>query len=375
MGGDTFVLQLGRLTIRRIGSPLLLCLAALAVPGIVRAREASAPRLNFYPSLQLAFVAGAAENYFRSHCGVVNSSGAAMTDLVIRQRFPAGFTPSLHDPDAQSLFWRPEGFKDTLEGNLYTVTIPQLRVAEATVLAVRLPYQGRPSSVTFTGVEVEFTQDGQRHSEKGPDQTWDLSKYTRYSGTIREFIKRYAGMDLAMPAHGDDWSFSQLAAEAAGRVTTGPVEIGSESAGRVRFSLQAGAPGTLRRILVIRTPVNPSRQLSANDEVRRYVLDKVQAKADFILDADAMSIQKKKLGRYDAWVADTRWRDRVKDRLGEGPSRWYVFTDQKGGNDYVINLSVQGRGVGPGKADVPNPKKEEELMAQLEEIVASLRIL
>ncbi|HET9480231.1 MAG TPA: hypothetical protein VFP98_00610, partial [Candidatus Polarisedimenticolia bacterium] len=116
-------------------------------------------------------------------------------------------------------------------------------------------------------------------------------------------------------------------------------------------------------------------ELKAGDEVRRLVMDQVQATADFTLDADNAVIEQQRIGRYDAWVLETRWRDRVKERLGEGPSRWYVFADKKAGLQYIINLSAQGRGAGPGRADAPNPEREQELMAELEGIVTTLRIL
>lgn len=350
---------------------ILTSLASLAAP----ASAQDAPRLTFYPSLQVRFVDGEARNYFFSQAGVVNASGASMTNLTLRQRFPEGFTAKLISPEAQSVFKRAEGFSESLEGNVYTMKLPELRIAEATALAVELTYQGRPGTVTFPGVEVEYTQDGQQIREKGPDQTWDLSKYTRYSGTLREFIKRYAGLDLVIPDSGDDWGFSTLAARATGRIATGTVEIDAETSGRLRFSIQAGTPGTLRQLMVIRRPYDPARYPGANDEVRRIILDLVQTTADFSLDGDDFSVQKRKLGRWDAWVAQTRWRDRVKDRMGEGPSQWYVFADEKTGGQYIINISAQGRGAGVGKADVPNPAREQELMAQLDRIVSSMRVI
>lgn len=355
-----------------LGAVALVLILASSPP--TQARQGDAPKLTFYPSLQIRFVAGQARNFFYSQAGVVNSSGAPMKNLTLMQRFPEGFTPRLIDPQAQAVFKRPEGFTEKLEGNVYSIHLPELRIAEATALAVELTYQGRPAATTFSGVEVDYTQGDQAISEKGPDQTWDLSKYTKYSGTLREFIKRYAAMDMAVPEDAE-WGFSTFAARAAGRDAAGPVEIEGEPSGRMRFSIQAGAPGDLRQLMVIRRPLDPARQPKANDEVRRLVSDLVQSTADFTLDTDAMSIQKKRVGRWDAWVVETAWRDRVKDRLGEGPSRWYVFPDVKSSAQYIMNISAQARGVGPGKADVPNPAREQQLMAELEAIVISLRLI
>ena len=337
--------------------------------------EATAPKLTFYPSLQLRFVDGQARNYFFSQAQVVNVSGGPMSDLVLKQSFPDGFTARLLTPAAQSSFKRPQGFSESLENNVYMIKLPELRVAEATSLAVELTYIGRPAFVTFPGIEVEYGPADQRAKEKGSDLSWDLSRYTKYSGTLRELIKRFAGMDMSIPTAEDDWGFSNLVARSAGKPSTGPVEIETDPSGRLKFSLQAGAPGNLRQMVVIRRPFDPARQPKANDEVRRFVMDQVQVTADYTLDGDNMSIQKKKVGRYDAWVADTVWRDRVKERLGEGPSRWYIFPDDKLANLYIVNISAQGRGAGPGQADAPNPAKDQELMTQLEGMLTSLRIL
>jgi hypothetical protein len=268
-----------------------------------------------------------------------------------------------------------EGFSESLEGNTYTMKLSQLRIAEDSTLAVQLDYSGRPGQVTFPGVEVEYTQDGVTRTEKGPDQTWDLSRYTKYSGTLREFIKRYAGMELAVGEGTDDWGFTNIAAMAAGRPNaTGAVEIDNDQSGRTRFSLAAGLPGNLRQIMVLKRKYDPARYPKAGDEVRRLIMDSVQSTSEFSLDSDNAEITKGKLGRWDAWILDTRWRDKVKDRLGEGPSRWYLFADDKSATQFLISIQAQGRGGGPGKADVPAPQREAALMSELEKVVSTLRL-
>ncbi|MGH9867711.1 MAG: hypothetical protein ACREAA_06055 [Candidatus Polarisedimenticolia bacterium] len=366
---------------RRAGKPSRATVVALMLGTMLTAgsapssaRQADAPKLTYYPSLQLKFRDAQARNYFVLQSGLVNASGGPLSDLVIRQRFPEGFTPSLLSTGAHEAMLRPEGFSESLEGGVYTMKLANLRVAEATLVLAELSYQGRPAAVPFPPLEVEYTLDGQRRSEKGPELTWDLSKYTKYSGTLREYIKRYAGLDMKIPFEDEDWGFSGLASRLGGKIATGPVEIESESSGRMRFSLQAGAPGTTRQLMLVRRPAGSARSFNAGDEVRRFVMDMVQSMADFTLDVDDFSVKKAKVGRFDAWVCETRWRDRVKDRLGEGPSRWYIFSDDKQ-SQYVVNISAQGRGVGPGRADTPNPDRERELMVELESMVASIRVL
>ncbi len=352
-----------------------LAISAALLLGALPARGQGAPKLAFYPSLNLRFEAGEAKNFFHSWSWVVNTSGALMTDLVLTQRFPEGFSGTRLDMEALASLKRPEGHTDSLEGDVYTLRLPELRIAEATALTVELSYKGRPGPVTFPGVEVEYTQGGERHSEKGPDRSWELSKYTKYSGTIRDFIKRYAGLDLRFPRSTDAWGFNSIATRAEGRFPMGVVEIEEAMGGRLGFSIEAGTPGSFRQLMLSRRRFDPARDLLSNDEVRRYIMNSVKSSADFVLDEDGMSITKRKIGRWEAWVADTRWRDRVKDRLGEGPSRWYIFVDQDSENQYVLNISAQGRGVGAGNMDAPNPEREQELISELEGIVESMRIL
>jgi hypothetical protein len=366
----------GRVSLRRtLAVTAALLPALLAVPGVPSGREGEAPKMTFYPSLHLKFVDGQARNYFYALAWVVNVSGSPMTDLTLTQEFPEGFTPRLLGKEAQADFKRPVGFNESLEKNTYTIKLPELRLAEATPLAVELTYQGRPAAVTFPGVRAEFMQGGQRTTEKGPDQTWDLSKYTKYSGTLQEFIKRYAGLELKLPNKDEDWGFSALVARAAGHFPTGVVEVESEASGRMRFAIQAGILGNLRQMMLARRAYNPARELKASDEVRRFIMDSVQATADFTIDGDNMVIQRKRVGRWEAWEANTRWRDKVKDRMGEGPSRWYVFADEKSGNQFVIHIAAQAIGPAGGKSDDTVTAREQDLMSEMEGIVASLRIL
>lgn len=358
---------------RRVLAGTIACL--LLSWGMADARQEPQRQLNFYPSLQLKFVSGQAHNYFLSRTGIVNMSGKVMRNLTLQQTFPDKLHPRVINEDqADLLIGRPKGFTESIDGNTYTVHVPELRVAEATALVVVLTYKGRPADVTFKGAKVTFTLDAETHEETGPDQTWDLSKYTKYSGTLREFIKRYAKLDMMIPA-AEGWGFTDLASRMNGRFPTGPVEITTTRSGRMRFSIQAGTPGTLSRILVIKRPYNPAQELKAKDEVRRLIMGMVRSSADFTLDADEMSIRKDKIGKFNGWVAETRWYDRVKDRLGEGPSRWYVFLDKKAVNQYIIALSAQGRGIGPEKIDTPNDEKEQELMSRMAQIITKIRIL
>lgn len=359
-------IERGRFMATIVAVALLLSLAAGESRG-------QAPKLTYYPALELQFPSDGGKNFFISQSWIVNSSGKPMTDLVLTQRFPKGFTAELPPASELVRLKLPEGTTHSLEKNVYTMKLPELRIAEATALVVTLRYKGRPGSVDFPGTEVSFMQDGEKQTEKGPDLTWDISKYTRYSGSMEDFIKRYADLDLDLPDA--QWGFSSAAARAAGRIPTGVVEIESGPGDRLRFSIEGGKPGDLRQMMVMRRNYNPARKLTAQHEVRRYVEDLVKTTSEFMLDVDEMVIGKEKLGELDTWVVNTRWYDRVKDRLGNGPSRWYIFVDDDEKYQYVINISAQALGSGTANLEAPKPEKEEALMAGMAQVLQGLRIL
>src|SRR5262245_9688866 len=96
------------------------------------ARQSDAPKLTYYPSLKLKFRDAQARNYFVLQSGLVNASGGALTDLVVRQRFPQDFNPNLLASGSHEAMLRPGGFSESLEGGVYTMKLASLRVAEAT---------------------------------------------------------------------------------------------------------------------------------------------------------------------------------------------------------------------------------------------------
>jgi hypothetical protein len=171
---------------------------------------------------------------------------------------------------------------------------------------------------------------------------------------------------------GADWGFSSLASKMRAKTPVGMVEIDGDSS-EGRFSVLSGAPGETREMLVAWKPAAKAKPSSTPEDIKKLVGDQIFSGSDFTLDLEGAKVEKRSFARGQALVLDSRWKDRVAARLGEGPIRWYLYDDAESKEQFLVMIRAQGRGAGPGKADVPNPDKEAALMKELEGMAQSLR--
>ncbi|MBI3450481.1 MAG: hypothetical protein HY049_16385 [Acidobacteria bacterium] len=356
---------------RSLSALALFPILSAAAPSPSFTRQAEAPQLSISPSFQLKF--NGSHNYLLATLVIINASGLEMRNLTVTQVFPDGFAPAAAPDGIHELLTRPEGFAESLQGSTYTMTVPVLHRRELTTGFVVLNYKGRPSDADVAPAEVSYSAGGEDHREKGPPVKLDLSKYSKYSGSLSEYLKRYAGIQIRIPdSTTGDWGFSSLAAKARARSPLGMIEVDGD-ASEGRFSLLAGAPGDLREVLMSWRPKEKAKAASSPEEVHKILSDQIAAGADFTIELEGAAPEKGAFARGDAWSVATRWKDRVPARLGEGPLKWYVYTDPQKGTQYVVMLRAQGRGAGAGKADVGNPEKEAALMKELDDIARSFR--
>jgi hypothetical protein len=351
---------------------MLLSGAALTAPPLPAQDSGSeGPQLNISPSFQLKF--NGSHNYLQATLVIINASGLEMRNLTITQKFPDNFVPAAASDAIHEFFLRPDGFEEKIDGPLYTMTVPSLHRRELTTGFVQLNYRGRPSEAEIAPAEVTYTAGGATRKETGPPQKLDLGKYTKYSGTLPDYLKRYAGIQIRIPdSSAGDWGFSSLAYKVRARSPLGVIEIDGDAT-EGRFSLMNGAPGDLKEILVAWKPDARAKPAGSPEEIRKLINDQVMAAADFTFDLAPATVEKGSFARGEAWALATTWKDRVLGRLGEGPMKWYVYDDPQRSTQYIIMIRAQGRGAGAGKADVPQPEKEAALMKELEEIVRSFR--
>lgn len=354
--------------------PLLVLLAAVS-PGPAQDAGPEGPSLTVYPAFYLKFGGGGSKNYLLGNVALVNVSGHDLRQVTLRQEFPPQLRPSAPAEGSHEFQLRPEGFEEHVEGAAYVLTVPVLRRREILQGFVALAYDGRPSEAVLPAAEVAYSQAGEPRTARGPTLRLELSKYTKYSGTLADFLKRFAGIQVRIPeGAGFDWGFSSLASRARARTPTGIVEVEGDAA-EGRFSLLSGPPGETREVLVSWRPAAKAKPADTPEQVRKLVGDQVAAAADFAFDLEGATIERGPISRAEGWILATRWKDRVAGRLGEGPAQWYVYTDPEKRAQYLILLRAQGRGAGPGKSDVPNPDKEAALMADLETFAKTFRPL
>ncbi len=353
--------------------PLVL-VAGLSFSSALAQAPSQAPAVTIYPSFHVKF-AREGGNYLLASTVILNVSGYTVRDLTLTQSFPEELIPSAAPEAIHEFVTRPEGYEESIEGQTYRLHVPLIRRRELTTSFVLLRYDGRPASAVVPAATVEYVVAGEseRRTQSGPSLELDLKKYSRYSGSLADFIKRYARMQLPIPEDGEtDWGFSSLASRVRAKTPLGIVEIeGGVEEGR--FSLISGAPGDTRELLVSWKPTKEARPAETEEQVRELIKRQTFAGADFSMDLESGSLEKRKLARGEAWVLDTQWQDGVADRLGGGPIRWYVYDDPEKKSRHVIMIRAQGRGAGPGKADVPNPEREAALMEELATIVDRFR--
>jgi hypothetical protein len=354
--------------------PLMLVAGLSFSSALPQGAPSQAPAVTIYPSFHVKF-AREGGNYLLASTVILNVSGYTVRDLTLTQSFPDELIPSPAPEATHEYFRRPDGYEESIEGQTYRMHVPLLRRRELTTSFVLLRYDGRPSKATVPAATVEYTVAGEseKRTQDGPFLDLDVRKYTRYSGSLSDFIKRYARMQLPIPEDGEaDWGFSSFATRVRAKTPVGIVEI-EGGADEGKFSLLSGAPGDAREMLVSWKPTKEARPAETEEQVRQLIKRQMFAGADFAMDLENASLEKKKLARGQAWVLDTRWTDGVADRLGGGPIRWYVYDDPEKKSRHVIMIRAQGRGAGPGKADVPNPEREAALMGELEKIVGRFR--
>src|SRR5882724_5112310 len=224
-----------------------------------------------------------------------------MRNLTVTQVFPDGFAPGPAPDGIHELLTRPEGFAESLQGSTYTMSVPVLHRRELTTGFVVLNYKGRPSDAEVPPAEVSYSAGGEAHKEKGPPIRLDLSKYSKYSGSLSDYLKRYAGIQIRIPdSTTGDWGFSGLSAKARARSPLGMIEIDGDAT-EGRFSLLAGAPGDEREILVSWKPKEKARPASGPEEVRKLLADQVAAGADFSIESEGAAPEKGSFARGDAW--------------------------------------------------------------------------
>jgi hypothetical protein len=306
---------------------------------------------------------------------VMNLASTDFRDLTFTARAPEGLDLALAPQEIQESMRRPEGFSQSLTGNVYRMEQAFLGRGQATTIFYEISFEGRPNEVVFPGLSVEYKAGGELRRFRSIDETFSLKEYSRFSGDLSAFIKMRTDLTLELETAGEprEWSFSALDSRAFGSNPSGIIEVDATSNGTGHFRLQSGYPGDLREILVRWEANKRGRKEPVTERLARERLDRmIRWLGDLRVDAGTIEASEIRFARVPTVLLEGRWVDNQPHRLGSGLFRFYTLNDTRG-RDFFIFLGVQARGVGPGRSEVPQDDKERELMQQLSELASSFR--
>ena len=331
-----------------------------------------------WPAYNVMFDADTNKIYFLAGVYIQSLITSDLRDLTLRVAPPEGFTLTPPPAEIHVAMRRAEGFSEEMVDGSYAMKQRFLGGSQATTMFYELRFTGRPTTVEFPGVEIEYRVRDEAKKYQAFAEAHDLSQYGRFSGNITDYIRRYAGFTLNLNPKKQaplDWAFSALDYRSSGTNPMGIIEVEGtpESDGSLR--MQAGFPGDFREILVRWMPKKRGRKDPVTREIAAKELQKsIQALGDFSVAPESLEWSEETLARVPTVVVTGRWMDKKKARLGSGPFRMYLLNDPRSQRDLVIYYGAQARGVGPENADRPAPEKEAALMEELESFIATLRL-
>jgi hypothetical protein len=94
---------------------------------------------------------------------------------------------------------------------------------------------------------------------------------------------------------------------------------------------------------------------------------------EFEFVTDGLKVEQTKWKKYpDTWHVTGRWKDTIKNRLGEGPFEAHVFYGSYEDVEYYVLGLAHGRGLGEASAN-PNAEKEAQLAAEMSALIDSFK--
>ncbi len=330
-----------------------------------------------WPAYNVMFDDDTNKIYFLAGVYVQNLTTSDLRDLTLRVAPPEGFTLTPPPGEIHEAMRRAEGFSEEMVDGSYAMKQRFLGGAQATTMFYEVRFTGRPTTVEFPGVEIEYRVGDEAKQYQAFAEAHDLTQYGKFSGNITDYIRRFAGFTLNLNPKKQvplEWAFSALDYRASGTNPMGVIDVEGtpESGGSLR--IQAGFPGDFREILVRWMPKKRGRKDPVTQEIAAKELEKsIHSLGNFAVAPESLKWSEETLARVPTVVVKGRWTDKKKGRLGSGPFRMYLLNDPRLQRDLVIYCGAQARGVGPENADRPAPEKEAALIEELESFIATLR--
>ena len=353
-------------------------IAILLAPALA---VAAGEQFSSYPSYSAKFDLKSGKFSLITSLVVYNISGATLTDVAFKQIYPNGVTVS-------ETYQRDAGTAETGEQsaserkvteNTFFASLPKYRNRQYVVIFNELRMARRLDQVTFPGVEISYTDpDGATQTAQLQESSYDLFSLSNVVGGLKRYLRRQNNIifefEKAIPNR-TEWEFAPIVASAQGRFPTGIIQsFPGETRYDGYFRIRSGAPGDTLQVLVVYNRIDKKEFASDQDALMKRLGDYLRWCGEFKFADQGLSVSQNKWKKYkNAWVAEGRWIDTIKDRLGEGGFKARVFFGPREDVEYFMLGLVHGRGLGAEGSAMANPDKEAALMAELDVLMESFR--
>jgi hypothetical protein len=360
---------------------LVAALLALAVSAPILAQESAqdAPLFTVYPSYAAKFDSGSEKFSLITNMLVYNISGRTFTDVTFKQTYPDGVSvKETYQRDVGTEATGEQSSARKIEGNTFMASLPTYKHRQYVVIPNELQLGRRLNQITLPGLEISYTDDkGQRQTTKLQDATYDLFIYSNVVGGLERFLNKYNGIVFdfgkATPQR-KEWEFAPIAASAKGRFPTGIIGTypGSDQYNGY-FRVRTGPPGDTIQLLVVYRQIEKKERVSDQATLMKTLRDYLRWCGEFEFMEEGLKVEQGDWKKYkDAWSLTGRWRDTIKNRLGEGPVEAHVFYGAHEDVEYYVLGLAHGRALGAASSD-PNPDKEAALSGEMGALIGTFK--
>ncbi len=360
--------------VRALTLLVTLCLA-FAAPVAAQ----SPPLFSVYPSYSAKFDIGSEKFSLVSSVVVYNISGQMFTDVSFKQTYPEGVAvKETYQRDVGTEATGEQSAARKVEGNAFYASMTTFKTRQYAVIFNELELARHLTQITFPGIEITYTDpQGKRQTVKMQDNSYDLFIYSNVVGGFERFLRKYNNIlfdfQKAVPDR-KEWEFAPIAASAKGRFPTGIIGTfpGEDQYGGY-FRIRSGAPGDTIQIVVAYKPTQKKERTADRDTLMKKLHDYLRWCGEFDVVPEGLQVTEGEWRKYrDSWIVEGRWRDSLKNRLGEGVLKARVFYSSREDVEYYILALAHGRALGPDSVN-PSPEKEAKLAAEIDRLLDTFK--
>ncbi len=357
-----------------VGFLILLSVAALQPQtSPAQAADTNSRQFVVYTQYNPTFVPGKSKLFFTVTAYLQNGTSKDYKNVEILRSFPEGFEVRTVPDAVQAVVSRPSEFRQGIDANQYTMFLPEIWGGRGASVFYEVHPKARFDQVMLPGLEIAFDLEETRLNTTTSGDLLQFKPYTYFSGSLRDFLKRNAQVAMNFETKGDAWRMAPIDFKASGRNPAGITGISGDLT-EGHFRLQAGLPGNFRDLLVVWWPNRKKDRVQAEEEFRKLVKKYSSWVGLRQLIDDSVKVKTNHMfKKFRGWYAQGLWRDDVPERYGEGPFSSALMYSSVSKAEYLLFWWAQGRGMGLGRSDVPQPARDAALMKQLDGIVNSFR--